>query len=165
MPSRPIPSVRFIYETPDRIPPAVLEEIRLLVAGGEAVGTAWVEENLRNAFLLGYAATGEGRVVGCVILKHPKASYREKIEAATGLDLSGFLERGYTAVAESFRNRHIADTLIRGLIHRASNRKIYVTIRMDNGPALRLTEKNGMRLAGRFVHPGTGREIGVFVNR
>jgi hypothetical protein len=103
--------------------------------------------------------------VGCVILKHPKESYRAKIEEATGLDLDGYLERGYTSVADSFRNRHIADTLIRGLIQRAAGRRIYVTIRLDNGPALRLTEKNGMVLAGRFIHPGTGREIGVFVNR
>jgi len=165
MPSRPLEPVRFVFETPDRISHDVLEELHRLVAGGEAVGTAWVEENLRSAYLIGYAASAEGRAVGCVILKHPKTAYREKIEAETGLDLTGYLERGYTSVAEAFRDRHIADDLIRGLIQRSADRKVYVTIRMDNGPALRLTEKNGMRLAGRFVHPGTGNEIGVFVNR
>ncbi len=156
--------VSYYFKPPREIDSPTLEAVRDLVEAGGAVGTSWTEENLRGAVLVAYAAR-EGRVVGCTILKRPKEDYRKKIEAATGLDLSGYLERGYTAVSEEFRGRGIADALIRGLIRRSSEYSVYVTIRMDNGPALRLTEKNGMQPAARFRNPRTGRLLGLFVNR
>lgn len=156
--------VTYHFRRPDDVPEAVLDGVRDLVARGGAVGTSWIEEMLHAAFLVGYAETGDGRVVGCEVLKHPKEAYRKKIEAAAGIDLSGYLERGYAAVAEGFRGRGILGTIVRGLREHAAGRKAYVTTRMDNRPVVRLTEKNGMRLVGRYVNPRTGHEIGVFVD-
>ncbi len=156
-------AVSFHFQSPGRIPAKNLLEIRDLVMRGGAVGTSWIDGMLRDAFLIGYAENAAGRVVGCEVLKRPKETYRKKIEAATGLDLTGHLERGYAAVAEGYEGRGIMGTIVSGLIRHAGGRKAYVTIRMDNRPALRLTEKNGMRLAGRYVNPRTGHEIGVFV--
>jgi GNAT superfamily N-acetyltransferase len=156
-------AVSFHFRTPEQIPENNLQEIRDLVIRGGAVGTSWIDEMLRDAFLIGYAENAAGRVVGCEVLKRPKEAYREKIETATGLDLAGYLERGYAAVAEGYEGRGIMGTIVHGLVRQAGGRKAYVTIRMDNRPALRLTEKNGMRLAGRYVNPQTGQEIGVFV--
>ncbi|MFC1579760.1 GNAT family N-acetyltransferase, partial [Thermodesulfobacteriota bacterium] len=82
----------------------------------------------------------------------------------TGLSLSGYLERGYTAIDPAYRKRNIADFLIKGLIERSRDKKIYTTIRMDNLPALKLTRKNMMILAATFVNQRTGNELGVFVN-
>jgi len=81
------------------------------------------------------------------------------------LTLSGYLERGYTAVEPDFRNRDIADILIKGLSERLQRERIYVTISMDNTPALKLTHKNNMVLAATFIHDKTGNKIGVFVNK
>lgn len=156
-------AVSFHFRTPERISGKHLQEIRDLVIRGGAVGTSWIDGMLRGAFLIGYAENAAGRVVGCEVLKRPKEAYREKIERAAGLDLSGHLERGYAAVAEGYEGRGIMGTIVSGLVRHAGGRKAYVTIRMDNHPALRLTEKNGMRLAGRYVNPRTGHEVGVFV--
>lgn len=158
------PAVRFFYKKAQQVPSRILDQIQHLVTKGGGVGTAYVQENLHNAFLIGYA-TDHGRVIGTVTHKHPKTAYREKIEAATGLDLSGYIERGYTSIAPEYRELSIADILIKGLIERSRGLRIYVTIRMDNVPALKLTYKNGMTLAATFIDQKTGREIGVFTNQ
>jgi hypothetical protein len=157
--------VEYAFAKPAHIPPQVLEQIRRLIIQGKGVaGTKFLDENLRKAFLIGYATCG-GRVVGTVVHKVPDRGYREKIEAATGLDLSGYLERGYTTVDPTFRDQDIADTLIKGLIARSRGWKIYVNIWMENPPPLALTYKNDMSLAATFVHPISGHKIGVFTNQ
>jgi hypothetical protein len=157
--------IQFHYKKPGEVSPETLDRIRRLIEKGAAVGLAHVTENLQNAFLLGYATNPEGRVTGTVILKHPKEAYRKKIEAATGLDLTGYLERGYTSVEPEYGHREIADRLIKGLIERSRGQKIYVTIRMDNVPALKLTYKNGMTFAAEFLNERTGHRIGLFTNQ
>ncbi|UCB49227.1 MAG: hypothetical protein JSW56_19340, partial [Deltaproteobacteria bacterium] len=150
MRSSPQKNIRFYFNKPDEISSQILDQIQRLIRKGGEVGSAHIKENLENAFLVSYALNQEGLVVGTVTLKHPKEEYRRKIEAATGLDLSGYLERGYTSVDPVFRNYDVADRLIRGLIERSEGQKIYVTIRMDNTFALALTYKNNMVLAAQF---------------
>jgi hypothetical protein len=165
MKSSPQKNVAYFFEKPDQISSQVLDQIQFLIKKGGAVGSAYIKENLENAFLVSYALDQEGLVIGTVTLKHPKDAYRRKIEAATGLDLSGYLERGYTSVEPEFRNSDVADRLIKGLIERSRGQKIYVTIRMDNTFALELTYKNNMVLAAQFIHERTGHKIGVFTNK
>jgi len=155
--------VQYDFKKPEEIPPETLCEIEGLIKSGGGVLTSLVSSTLRRAFLIGYA-THRGRVIGTSTHKQPQEAYRKKIEAATGLDLSGYLERGYTVVAPGYRHRGIGTRLIQGLVERSSGRKIYVTIRLDNEPPLRMTRKARMILAGRFVHEMTGHEIGLFVN-
>jgi len=165
MRSSPQKNIRFYFNKPDEISSQILDQIQRLIRKGGEVGSAHIKENLENAFLVSYALNQEGLVVGTVTLKHPKEEYRRKIEAATGLNLSGYLERGYTSVDPVFRNYDVADRLIRGLIERSEGQKIYVTIRMDNTFALALTYKNNMVLAAQFINERTGHKIGVFTNQ
>jgi GNAT superfamily N-acetyltransferase len=158
------PPVTCYFKRPQEIPPETLDQIRDLIQEGSGVGTSWVAENLQQAFLIGYAEC-EGQVVGTSTHKYPKAAYRQKIEAAIGLDLSGYLERGYTAVASEYRGSGIGGRLIRGLIEHSPGQKVYVTIRMDNTPPLKMTHKEGMMLAGTFLNDRTGHQLGVFVNQ
>lgn len=157
--------VTFTFDRASEIPAATLAGIERLIRQGGAVGSSFVAENLRNAFLIGYASDAAGKVIGTVTLKCQKTRYRKKLEAATGLNLEGYLERGYTSVDKAWRGRGIARELIAGLIRRSQGRRIYVTIRMSNRPALALTRMHGMVPAATFVHEKTGHEIGVFVNR
>lgn len=157
--------VTFHYVKPSEIPAAALEGVERLIRLGDAVGSSYVKENLRNAFLIGYAADASGEVIGTVTLKRQKVPYLKKLKAATGLGLDDYLERGYTSVDKAWRGCGIGAELIAGLIRRSPEQKVYVTIRMDNGPALELTRKHGMKLAAAFHHEKTGHEIGLFVNR
>jgi len=160
---KPHSPVTYHFERPNDLPAETLHQIIRLIHEGSGVGTSWLEENLQHAFLIAYAEHG-GVIVGTSTHKYPKAAYREKIEAAIGLDLSGYLERGYTAVKPEYRGSGIGGRLIRGLIERSSGQKVYVTIRLDNRPPLRMTHKEGMALAGTFINERTGHELGVFVN-
>lgn len=140
-----------------------MDQICDLVASGGGVGPSWIRENLEKAFLIGYALH-ENQVVGTSTHKFPKETYRKKIESETGLDLTGYLERGYTAVAPEFRNRGIGLKIIQGLIQRSKGKKIYVTIDLNNPWPLKMTERAGMVLAARFLNQRTGHELGVFTN-
>lgn len=165
MNSEPCNPCDFFYKRPDELSSQVLDQIKELIREGREVGSAYLRENLQNAFLIGYAADRSGKVVGTVTLKRPKQIYRKKIEHATGLHLDGYLERGYTSITPGHRRHDVADTLIKGLINRSQGEKVYTTIRLDNTHALNLTYKNGMVLAATFIHWRTGNEIGVFVNQ
>ncbi len=155
--------VRYCFTPPDETPETVLDQISDLVALSGGVGTSWIRENLQKALIIGYAIH-EDRVVGTSTHKYPKERYRKKIEAKTGLDLSGYLERGYTAVDPEFRNQDIGLKVIQGLIERSMGQKIYVTIDMNNPWPLRMTHRVGMILAARFINDRTGHELGVFTN-
>jgi len=155
--------ISYFFEKPQEISLKTLDQIRNLIREGDGVGTSWVKENLGDAFLIGYAEH-EGEVVGTSTHKYPKEEYRKKIEAVTALDLTGYLERGYTAVRPEYRDLGIGGRLIRGLIEKSENKKVYVTIRMDNSPPLKMTYKEGMVLAGKFINERTGHELGVFAN-
>ena len=157
------PKLKFFFKKPPLISSVILDQLHNLIIKGGAVGTAYITENLRNAYLIAYA-TDQGRVIGTVTLKRPKREYREKIEAATGLDLAGYLERGYHSVEPDYRGHNVAALLTKGLIKKSKGEKIYVTISMDNLPALKLAHRNRMIFAAKFVNERTGREIGVFAN-
>ena len=153
----------YFFEKPEEIPLKTLDQIRNLIREGSGVGTSWIKENLRDAFLIGYAEH-RGEVVGTSTHKYPKEEYRKKIETVTGLDLTRYLERGYTAVRREYRDLGIGGRLIRGLIEKSENNKTYVTIRMDNTPPLKMTYKEGMVFVGKFINERTGHELGVFAN-
>ena len=87
----------FFFNRAGDIPKEILAEIQALIASGEEVGTSWVDDNLKRAFLIGYAVE-EGRVVGTMALKRPPEKYVKTIEQKTHVDLDGYLERGYSSV-------------------------------------------------------------------
>ncbi len=155
--------VEYHFQKPEEMDGTSLDAIYHLVREAGGVGPSWIREMLQNAFLLGYATHGDA-VIGASAHKFPKEAYRKKIEKATGLDLSGYLERGYTAVKEHFRGQGIGGKLIRGLIERSEGKKIYVTIRMDNPFPLKMTFREGMTLSATFINDRTGHELGVFTN-
>jgi len=156
--------IKYFFIKPEEISAVILDQIHDLIQRGGGVGTSHISENLQNAHLIGYA-THKDRVVGTSTHKHPKIEYRKKIEDLTGLDLSGFLERGYTTVDTEYRGQAVGGRLIRGLIKRSKGKKIYVTIRMDNTPPLKMTWKEEMVLAAKFLDKSTNHEIGVFTNQ
>ena len=156
--------IEYFFKKPHQVPSEILDQIKNLIKKGGEVGTAYIDENLRNAFLIGYAMHQE-KVVGTSTHKHPLGEYRQKIEAATSLDLSEYLERGYTSVDPAYRGHEIGDRLLKGLIKRSQGKKIYVTIRMGNIPPIKLTYKNQMSLAATFIHHKTGHKVGVFTNQ
>jgi len=156
--------IKYFFQKPDEVPSGVLENICDLVESGGEVGVSWLRENLKHAFLIGYAVEHD-RIVGAMVHKKPLEKYVRQIEEKTHLDLNGYLERGYTYVKPEFRGLGVGDRLLKGLVSGSSGKKIYVTIRMDNLPPSQLTLRNNMKLAATYVNERTGHEIGVFTNQ
>ena len=156
--------IEYFFAKPGEISSDVFDQICTLIKEGQGVGTSYIGDNLQNAFLIGYV-THKGKVIGTSTHKYPKEEYRKKIEAATGLELSGFLERGYTSVQREYRAQGIGGRLIRGLIERSMGKDIYVTIHLTNIPPLRMTYGEKMVLEGTFTNDRTGHKLGVFTNR
>jgi GNAT superfamily N-acetyltransferase len=155
--------VEYVFSSPTDIPAETMEKIRGLVISGGEVGRSWLTRNLEKAFLVGYAHEN-GDLVGVMTHKVPLPEYVRRIGEKTGLDLTGYLERGYTYVLPEYRGLRVGDRLLKGLVERSPGKKIYVTIRMDNEPAIRLTRRNHMRLAATYHNERTGHDIGVFVS-
>lgn len=156
--------LNYYFKKPDEISGETFEKICSLIESGGEVGVSWIRDNLRKAFLIGYA-TEQGRIVGTMTHKTPTEEYVTAIERKTQLNLHGYLERGYTTVRPEYRGFGIGDRLLKGLVERSPREKIYVTIRLDNLPAVRLTRKNNMTLAATYYNERTGHEIGVFTNQ
>jgi GNAT superfamily N-acetyltransferase len=156
--------IRYFFEKPDQVPADLLEEISALIKGGGEVGTSWIKDNLKGAFLIGYAMEGD-RVIATMTHKVPLPRYVAQIEQKTHLDLDGYLERGYTHVRPEYRGLGVGDALLKGLVKRSPGKRIYVTINVDNLEPIQLTLRNHMRLAATYYNERTGHEVGVFVNR
>jgi hypothetical protein len=156
--------ITYHFQKPQDVSPEILEKIRGLIHAGGAVGRSWIQNNLQEAFLIGYAVE-QGRIIGVMTHKHPLEGYVKEIEKKTHLDLSGYLERGYSYVRPEYRSMLVGDGLVKGLVAGSPGRKIYVTIRMDNVPAIKLTRRNQMSLAATYHNDRTGHEIGVFTNQ
>ncbi|MEE4114403.1 MAG: GNAT family N-acetyltransferase, partial [Desulfobacteraceae bacterium] len=120
---------RFI--PPDRLPDGYLEEICAMVAAGGTVAPTHVRFNLLRAHLIGYVQEN-GVIVGNSSLKNPRPEYIDAVQRQTGLDLTGFVERGYTSVRPEYRGLGIGTRLLEGLTQRAGGRKIFSVIGEDN---------------------------------
>ena len=156
--------IRYFFQKPDEVPSEILEKIYDLIESGGEVGVSWVRDNLKQAFLIGYALE-QDRIVGAMVHKKPLEKYVRQIEEKAHLDLKGYLERGYTHVRPEFRGLGVGDRLLKGLVSGSQKKKIYVTIRMDNFPAIQLSLRNNMHLAATYLNERSGHEIGVFTSQ
>ncbi|MBI5524286.1 MAG: hypothetical protein HY910_16800 [Desulfarculus sp.] len=149
-------------QSPNELPPGLLDQIEALVRDGQAVGTDYVRHNLERAHLIAYALEGS-RVVATVTLKNPRTEYVRRLKRRTGLDLAGYLERGYTSVRSGFSGRGLGTRLVRYLTEQAPGRQIYVVIAMHNRAAQAISIRCGTQLAARFFSRATGQEYGVWI--
>lgn len=156
-------NVEYMFLKGEELTDSLVERLKMLISLGGEVGTSWVEDNLKEAVYVGYAAE-KGRIVGTMCHKRPKEKYLKYLYEKAGLDLRGYLERGYSVVRPEYRGMGVGDKLLKGLVAKTPNEKIYVTIRLDNIPAIKLTTKNNMRLKASFFNEKTGHLVGIFVN-
>lgn len=147
---------------PGRITPQLMARIEALVKAGGAVGPAWVGYHLVRAHLVSFALDGE-RVAGTVCLKNPRPEYVERLHRLSGLDLTGYLERGYTSVAPAYRGLRLATALVRGLTRRSQGMPTYTIIALDNAKAQGVTSRAGTWLAASFFSEIKGKEIGIWL--
>lgn len=156
------PRLDLQFLPPGRIGPKRLAAIEAVVRAGGAVGPDWIGYHLARAHLVSFALDGE-RVAGTVSLKKPRPEYVERLLRLTGLDLRGYLERGYTAVDPAYRGLRLATALVRGLTRRSEGMPTYTVIALDNAKARGVTSRAGTTLAASFYSEIKGKRIGIWL--
>jgi GNAT superfamily N-acetyltransferase len=155
-------SLQYRYSKPENLPPGCLEEICKMVEAGGSVDMSQVKRNLERAFLVVYASEF-GVIVGNSSLKHPREEYVQSLLENTGLDFSGYLERGYTSVRPEYRGLGVGTKLLEGLTRRSTGKKIYSIITEDNSATQKIAIRNKTRKLATFFSKKTGKQVGVWV--
>jgi GNAT superfamily N-acetyltransferase len=132
------------------------------VEAGGSVATQWVRHNLERAFLIGYVME-QGVIVGNSSLKHPRREYVERVNRLAGLDISDYLERGYTSVRPEYRGLGIGTKLLEGLTARVGKRKLFSIITADNVGTQKIALRNKTKQVASFYSDRLGKEVGVWV--
>ena len=155
-------AIQYHYSRPADLSAGYFDEICRMVAAGGSVNMQKVYYNLERAFLIGYAMEF-GLIVGNSSLKEPRPEYIQSLNHNTGLDFSGFLERGYTSVRPEYRGMGIGTRLLEGLTKRTQGRQLYSIIAEDNLATQTIAIRNKTRKLTTFFSHKTGKLVGVWV--
>jgi GNAT superfamily N-acetyltransferase len=153
-------SYRFL--PPVELLPEEMDEVCRMVLAGGSVKERWVRHNLERAFLIGIV-TERGVIVANSSLKHPRQEYIDQVGRQTGIDLSGFLERGYTSVRPEYRGLGIGTRLLAGLTARAQGEKIFSIIGEDNIATQKIALRNRTKKVAAFHSRALGKPVGVWM--
>ena len=155
-------SIQYHFSHPADLPEGFFEEICKMVEAAGSVSMQKVSYNLERAFLVGYAMEF-GRIVGNSSLKEPRPEYILSLNQNTGLDFTGFLERGYTSVRPEYRGMGIGTKLLEGLTNRTQGRQLYSVIAEDNLATQKIAMRNKTRKLTTFFSEKAGKQVGVWV--
>lgn len=150
------------FVPPDRLPVGYLDEICSMVAAGGTVAATHVRSNLQRAHLIGYVEEN-GVIVGNSSLKNPRPEYITTVYRQSGLDLKGYVERGYTSVRPEYRGLGIGTRLLEGLTRRAGNRKIFSVISEDNTATQTIAIRNRTRKVATYFSHKAGKPVGIWM--
>lgn len=156
--------LEYHYQAPDEIAPKLFEHICRLVESGGAVAVGWVRHNLRRAYVIAYAME-QGALVGVSSLKHPREEFIARLKKLTGLDLSGYVERGYTSVRPQYRGLGIGTKLLEGetAIARQRGRRLYAILSEDNIGAQQMAIRNNTVKTVTFYSDKAGKDMAVWL--
>mgnify|MGYP006298708431 FL=1 len=154
--------LEYVYSPPADLPEGRFEAICRLVEAGGSVGSEWIRSNLQRAYLIGYVLD-QSALIACSSLKEPRPEYVASVQEQTGLDLSRYLERGYTSVRPAYRGQGIASKLLAGLTARAGERKLYSIIGEDNIGGQKIALNNKTKRVAVFVSQKSGKRLGVWI--
>ncbi|WP_319523216.1 GNAT family N-acetyltransferase [uncultured Desulfosarcina sp.] len=147
---------------PDRLPDGCLDDICAMVAAGGTVAATHVRANLERAYLIAYVLEN-GIVVANSSLKNPRPQYIDSVRQRAGLDLTGFVERGYTSVRPEYRGLGIGTRLLEGLTARAGDRKIFSVIAEDNEATKIIARRNRTRQVTTYYSEKAGKPVGIWM--
>ena len=155
-------NLAYHFVKPQALSPKRLDDICQMVEAGGSVGSQWVRYNLERAFLIAYV-TEMDVVVASSSLKHPRPEYIAVLNQQAGMDLSSYLERGYTSVRPEYRGMGIGTRLLDGLTSRVGDWKVFSLIGEDNIATQKIALRNRTRKVSTFFSRKTGKQMGIWI--
>jgi GNAT superfamily N-acetyltransferase len=155
-------ALEYRFVPPAELTPEEMDEVCSMVIAGGSVAPKWVRHNLERSFLIGLV-TERGVIAANSSLKHPRREYIETVSRAAGIDLSGFLERGYTSVRPEYRGLGIGTRLLEGLTARARDYKIFSIIGEDNLATQKIAIRNRTRKVATFYSHALEKPVGLWM--
>ena len=89
--------------------------------------------------------------------------YIQAVNEQSGLDLTHYLERGYTSVRPEYRGMGIGAKLLEGLTERVGNLKLFAIIGADNIAAQKMAMRNQTKHVATFYSQRLDKEVGVWI--
>jgi GNAT superfamily N-acetyltransferase len=154
--------INYRFLRPSALSEGQLDEICSMILSGGAVGGHWVQHNLKRAFLIALAEE-HGMIAGISSLKHPREEYVARVRDKCGLDIRGYLERGYTSVRPEYRGQGLGTRLLEGLTARAEGRPIFSIIRETDVASQKMAARNGTRRVVIFHSERMDAEVGIWM--
>lgn len=79
------------------------------------------------------------------------------------MDLSGYLERGYTSVRPDYRGMGIGTRLLEGLTKRIGDKKLFSIISEDNVATQKIAIRNRTQKVASFYSSRMEKQVGLWV--
>ena len=155
-------NIAYHYTPPADLPEGYLDTVCAMVGAGGSVDLAHVRSNLEKAYVIGYAVEN-GVLVGNSCLKHPRKALTARLKTATGLDFSGFVERGYTSVRPEYRALGVGRKLLEGLTRRAGKYRVFSIIGEDNLATQKIALQNNTRKITTYFSEKAGKHMGIWM--
>ncbi len=152
----------FQYLSPPDIKDKTLEEICRMVGAGGSVDLTHVRANLERAHCIAVAVEN-GIIVGNSSLKHPRRAFVDYLLDITGLDFTGFVERGYTSVRPEYRAFGVGRRLLEGLTARAGRYRVFSLIDEDNRATQKIALRNQTEKLLVYNSPRSGKAMGLWM--
>ena len=156
--------IEFFCCPPGNLPPGYLDGICQMVKAGGSVPLGHVRSNLQRAHRVAYALEN-GVIVGNSSLKHPRRAFIQYLLEITGLDFTGFVERGYTSVRPEYRALGVGKRLLADLTKDAQGYKVFSIIDEANVATQKIALRNNTLKILSYRSEKSGKQMGLWMPR
>ena len=142
-----------------------LADFEKLVVEGGAVNPRGLAQRIRNASRLLFLRASDDQLVGVGALKHPRASYRNRVFADARATVSADeypVELGWVVVTKSHQGRRLSTRIVGELLPFAKNENIFATTRADER-VLSFAFDCGFKINGKPYPSGHGYDLVLYL--
>jgi predicted GNAT family N-acyltransferase len=137
---------------------------RLVVEGG-AVNPEGLAQRIRNASCLLFLRGADDQLIGVGALKHPRASYRNRVFADARATVSAVeypVELGWVVVTRSHQGQRLSTRIVGELLPFAKNKNIFATTRADQR-IMSFASDYGFKINGQPYPSGQGYDLVLYL--
>ena len=155
-----------IFLSSDCTAQALVDFEKLVIEGG-AVNPQGLAQRIRKASRLLFLWASDDQLVGVGALKHPRASYRNKVfaDARATVPANEYpVELGWVVVTKSNQGRRLSTHIVGELLPFARKENIFATTRADER-VMSFATDYGFKLNGKAYPSGHGYDLVLYLRK